>query len=117
MSQWVRYEQFYYRLDPTPLCPQLGVAVPVDIHAGEGEIRPDQLEAVARFLAIPADRRSDLYGPLYADYREVRSAISGLPHIAGPEEVWGSVQWNSVLVPHQGPTGHRFVFLEGDPAR
>src|SRR5262245_36594200 len=111
MSQWVRYERLYFRHDPSPLCPLLGVAVPVDIHTGEGEIQTDQLEAVARFLAIPSDRRSDLHAPLYADYREVRSAIGEGPHIAGPEEVWAFVRWDWVLVPRQGPTGHRFVFV------
>jgi hypothetical protein len=116
MSQWVRYERLYFRLDPSPLCPLLGVAAPVDIHTGEGEIQADQLEAVARFLAIPADRRPDLYAPLYADYREVHGWTGAGPHIGGPEEVWALVRWDTVLVPRQGPTGHRFVFVEGNPA-
>ena len=116
MSQWVRTNQWYFRLDESPMCPLLGVPVPVEIHTREDEIQADQMEALARFLAIPADRQPSLLGPLYADYREVRSAINGLPDIGGPEEVWSFVKWDTVLVPRQGPTGHRFVFVQGDPA-
>jgi hypothetical protein len=117
MGKWVRTKRSFFRPEEEPpFCALLGGSVPVLIHTGEDEILPGQLEALARFLAIPADRRPDLYGPLFADYREVRSAIGEGPRIGGPEEVWSFVRWNTVLVPRQGPTGHRFVFVEGDPA-
>jgi len=116
MSQWVRTNEWFFRLDESPTCPLLGGPVPVEIHTGGDDIRPDQLEALARFQAIPADRRPSLFGPLFADYRTVRSAIGEGPQIGGPGEVWSFVRWYTVLVPRQGPTGHRFVFLQGDPA-
>jgi hypothetical protein len=116
MSQWVRINPWYFRLDESPMCPLLGAPVPVEVHAGGDEIQAEQLEALARFLAIPADRRPSLLGPRYADYREVRSAIGTVPRTSGPEGVWSFVRWDTVLVPRQGPTGHRFVFVQGRPA-
>jgi hypothetical protein len=90
MSHWVRTERSFFRPEETPACALFGGHVPVLVHTGEDEIQPDQLEALARFLAIPADQRQALYGPLFADYREVRSAIGQGPHIGGPEQVWAS---------------------------
>jgi hypothetical protein len=116
ISQWVRTERWSFRLDPSPICPLLGRRVPVEVHTGEDEIQPDQLEALTRFLAIPADERRSLYGPLYADYREVHGAIGAGRHIERPEEMWALVRWDTVLVPRQGPTGRRFVFVQGRPA-
>jgi hypothetical protein len=116
MEGWVRTERSFFRPEAAPGCPLLGGSVPILIHTGEDEIHPGQLEALARFLAIPTDWRQNLYGPLHADYREVRAAIGEGPDIGGTEEVWSFVKWDTVLVPRQGPTGHRFVFAQGRPA-
>jgi hypothetical protein len=98
------------------MCPLLGGAVPVLIHTDGQEVQPDQLDACARFLAIPADSRSVLIEPLFADYRTVRDAVGEGPEIAGPGRVWEFVRWTAILVPLQGPSGSRFVFVQGDPA-
>jgi hypothetical protein len=97
-------------------CPLLGEAVPVLLYTDGQEIQLDQLEAISRFLDIPAKERTGLIGPLFADYREVRDAVGEGPEITGPEQVWEFVRWTTILVPLQGPTGCRFVFVKGDPA-
>src|SRR4051794_9793123 len=102
MNQWVRTERSFFRPEEVPVCSVLGRPVPVLIHTGENEIQPNQMEALARFLAIPADQRQSLYGPLFADYREVHGWTGAGPDIGGPEEVWALVRWDTVLVPRQG---------------
>ena len=114
--EWVRTDGSFFRLDRTPACPLLGGAVPVLIHTDGQEVQSDQLTALSRFLAIPADARPVLAEPLFADCREVRDAVGGGPQIAGPDRVWEFVRWTTVLVPVQGPSGSRFVFVRGDPA-
>jgi hypothetical protein len=114
--EWVRTDGSSFRPDRPLTCPLLGAAVPVLIHTDGQEIQPDQLHALSRFLDIPAEARADLIEPLFADYREVRDAVGEGPEIAGPEQVWGFVRWTTVLVPLQGPSGSRFVFVQGDPA-
>lgn len=112
---WVRDDSFFRSEQPVA-CPLLGVSVSALIHTDGKPIHASQLEALARFLDIPADARGGLLKPLFADSREVREAVGEGPEIDGPEQVWEFVQWETILVPLQGPSGNRFVFVQGEPA-
>lgn len=97
-------------------CPVLGAEVQVDVLTDGAEVQADQRLALAGFLGIPAGERAGLTGRLYADYQEVREAIGEGPEIPEPERVWEFVRWTTVVIPKQGPTGSRFVCVQGDPA-
>jgi hypothetical protein len=112
----VRDDRSFFRSDLPVFCPLLGAEVPVAVYTDGAEVQPDQLRALAGLLNIPAAARSGLTGRLFADYQEVRNALGEEPEIAGPERVWEFVRWTTVLVQLQGPTGSRFVFVQGDPA-
>lgn len=90
--EWVRTDRSFFRPDQLPNCPLLGGEVPVLIHNERQDVRADQLNAIARFLAIPADAREALIEPLFADYCEVRDAVGEGPKIAGPGRVWEFVR-------------------------
>jgi hypothetical protein len=115
--EWVPTNRSFFRPDQPLPCPFLGAAVPVLIFTDGQEIQPDQLQALWRFLDIPAETRVGLFGPLFADYREVCDAVGEGPEIAGPGRIWEFVRRTTILVPLQGPSGSRFVFVRGDPAR
>jgi hypothetical protein len=74
------------------------------------------MRALTGFLGIPAGEKDDLTGRLFADYRNFRDTVGEGPEIAAPEQVWQYVRWTTILVPLQGSTGGRFVFVQGDPA-
>jgi hypothetical protein len=103
------------RSDRSVFCPLLGVEVSISVFTDGAEVHPEQLEALARFLAIEPGQREALFEPLFADYRDVFDAVGEGPAIAGPEQVWAFVRWTNVIVPRQG-VGSRFVFVQGDPA-
>ena len=113
---WVSTDGSFFRPDSPLLCPILGADVPVLIYTDGQEIQPNQLQALSRFLAISLDAQDSLNGPLFADYREVHNAVGEGPDISGPEQISAFVRWTTVLVPLQGPSGSRFLFVKGDPA-
>ncbi|VTU02196.1 unnamed protein product [Gemmataceae bacterium] len=115
MVPLVRDGSFFRSVGPV-LCPLLGAEVPVTVDTDGAEVQSDQLRALAGFLAIPGSERDSLTGRLFDDYRAVRDAIGEGPEIDGPERVWEFVRWTTILIPQQGPTGSRFVFVQGDPA-
>jgi hypothetical protein len=98
------------------MCPLFGEPCPILIHTDGQEIRQNQMQALANFLAITADQRKTLTDPLFEDYRATRDEYGEGPEIHEPEQVWRFVTWNTLLVPIQGPTEDRFVFVIGDPA-
>jgi hypothetical protein len=109
----VRDDDSFFRSDQPALCPLLGAEVPVAVYTDGAGVQPDQFHALAGFLGISAGERIALAGRLFADYREVRDAVGEGPEIAGPDRVWEFVRWTTILVPLQGPTGSRFVFVQG----
>lgn len=116
MVPLVRDDDSFFRSERPVSCQVLGADVPVAVYTDGAEVQPDQMQALAGFLGIPADERFGLTGRLFADYQEVRDAVGEGPEIAEPEQVWEFVRWTEVLVPLQGPTGSRFVCVRGDPA-
>lgn len=115
MVPLVRDGSFFRSVVPE-LCGLLGAEVPVVVYTDGADVQPDQLRALAGFLAIPASARVGLTGRLFDDYREALAAIGEGPEIDGQERVWDFVRWTTILVPQQGPSGSRFVFVQGDPA-
>lgn len=115
MVSWVLTDRAFYCPDRPLMCPLFGLSIPVSIYTDGKEIRPDQLDTLSRFLDIPLDRRARLIDPLFADYRSVVEATGEGPVIHRTDEVWQNVRWTNVIVPLQGPTGSRFVFVQGDP--
>lgn len=113
--QLVRDDESWFRSEAPVDCPLLGVQVPVMIFTDDAEVRPDQIQALERVLQIPSSAREQLLEPLFADYREVYEAVEEGPEITGPESVWDYVRWTQILIPLQGPSGDRFVFLRGVP--
>lgn len=116
MVPLVRDDNSFFRSDRPVFCPLLSAKVPVAVYTDGAEVQPDQLRALAGFLGISADERPSLTKRLFADYQEVRDAVGEGPEIAGAQRVWEFVRWTTVLVPLQGPTGSRFVCVQGDPA-
>ncbi|MCE9533550.1 MAG: hypothetical protein K8T89_20865 [Planctomycetes bacterium] len=114
--KWIRTDGSFFQPDRSPVCPLFDSEVPVLIHTGEQEIEPNQLQALNRFLEIPSSERAGLKAKLFADYLEVFDAVGEGPEIISPEQVWKFVQWTTVLIPLQGLSGSRFVFVKGDPA-
>lgn len=114
--EWVRTDRSSFESSAPLLCPFLGVEIPIIIYTDEKEIQPDQLQALAHFLRLSPETKDLLTASLFADYRATVEAVGDGPVIDQPEEVWAFVRWTEVLIPLQGPSGSRFVFLRGDPA-
>jgi|GEM_PF-4452351 len=114
MVSLIRDEGSFFRSALPVFCPLLGAELPVLVYTDGAEVHPDQMNALARFLAIQPSQQAVLLEPLFADYREVIDAIGEGPEIAGPEQVWRFVRWTNLIVPQQG-VGSHFVFVQGDP--
>ncbi len=114
--EWVRIAERFFQSDKPVECPLVGVPVSLRIHTEQDEIQPDQLQALQRFLEIPAEARPSLLEPLYAEYTRVFDIVGKGPTPSGsPAQVWKFVRWTQILIPEQGPRGCRFVFLCGEP--
>lgn len=115
MVSWELTDDSFFRPDRELMCPLFGKPIPVLIYTDGQAILPDQLQALSSFLDIPPDQRSGLTTPLYDDYQAVRDATGEGPRIENPEQVWKHIEWLTILVPLQGPSGNRFVFVTGRP--
>lgn len=114
--EWVPYHKSFFRFDEPFECPLLGEPVTLMIHTEQGEIQPDQLQALKGFLEVPADTRADLLEPLYAEYNRVYDIVGkGVGPSGKLDQVWRFVRWKEILIPEQGPRGFRFVFVRGEP--
>lgn len=115
MVTLIRDDKSFFRSDRPVFCPILGAEVPVAVHTDGAEVQPDQQLALAGFLNIPASEQLGITMKLFADYQEIYDEIGEGPEITEPERVWEFVKWTTILVPLQGPTGSRFVFVQGEP--
>jgi hypothetical protein len=112
---WIPTDGSFYRPDKPLKSPLFGESIPVLIHTDGREIQPEQLDSLSRFLEIPADRRDLLTRPLFEDYWAIREAVGEGPDIDSPDLVWRYVRWTTILVPLQGPSGNRYIFVIGEP--
>jgi uncharacterized protein (TIGR02996 family) len=115
-SALIRDERLFVRTDRPVFCPLLETELSVSVFTDGAEVQQDQVAALARFLAIPPGHRATLLEPLFENYRAMFDAVGEGPEIAGPEQVWAFVQWTDLIVPRQGTSGNRFVFVQGTPA-